>query len=442
MKTISKITLSAIFLMFVLTQSAFGQKGKFGATPQDSVTCIQNLNFIGEEMKQKNYDNAYPMFKEIIRLCPLASQNAYLHGINIMQYKAKKEQDQVQKQKYVDTILSLYDKRHELFNKPSKGEIAYRKAGVLIDYRPDAHSEIIKEYETAATSGYKPADSYIQIMQQAKIMYEKKLLDGDAMIVHYDNITNSMEKLPATDENTEARKTVDGLLLAIPELNSCEFLITMYTPKFQANPEDMDLIRGIRYRLSNTEGCKETQLFADVVEAGYRLEPNAESAFQLAQLFLIRGDKDKAMSYMNEAIEQETDKLQKTKYTLQVANVYFNEGRTSSALSLANQAINLNPNAGEAYMIKANCYARYVPSASGCEPFNGRDIYWLVVDLLQKAKSVDPSLTGNANTAIATYTKMFPTYNDIFLFEYTEGNSYTVNCNGVAGTTTIRSAPR
>ncbi|MDR2065298.1 MAG: hypothetical protein LBP85_06295 [Prevotellaceae bacterium] len=441
MEKISKITLSAIFLMFTVTPGAFGQKGKFGATPEDSVICVRNLNFIRDEMKSNNFETAYTFFKELMRVCPNASLNTYLYGIRIMENLANKEKDQVAKQKYVDTLLSLYDRRYEIFGRPSKGETAFRKAGVLIDFRSEQHSEIIKEYETAATNSYKPTDSYVQIMQQVKIMYEKKLLDGDATISRYENIIKAIEKLPVTEETTGAVKTVNGLFLAMPELNSCENLIAMYTPKFQANPEDMDLIRGIRYRLSNTEGCRETQLFADVVEAGYRLEPNAESAFQLAQLFIIRGDKEKAMSYMDEAIEQETDNLQKSKYMLQVASANFNEGRTGKALSLATQAKNLNPNAGEAYMIIGNCYARMATNASDCE-FGGRVIFWIVVDMFQKAKSIDSNLASTANQSIATYSKLFPSYQDIFLNEYTEGQQYTVNCNGVAGTTTIRSAAK
>ncbi|MDR0421031.1 MAG: hypothetical protein LBH30_06265 [Prevotellaceae bacterium] len=439
MKKISKFTLSAILLTFALTPNAFGQKGRFGATPEDSAQCVINLNFISEEVKSKNYEAAYIRFKEIMQICPNASQNTYLYGIRIMKDFADRESDQVKKQTYIDTILMLYDKRYEIFGRPSKGETAFRKAGELMDYRSNNHSEIIKEYEIAAGEKYKPADSYIQIMQQIKIMYGKKLLDADATIARYESLISEIEKLPVSDEITEARKTIDGLFLSMPELNSCETLIAMYTDKFQANPEDINLIRGIRYRLSNAEGCKETQLFADVVEAGYRLEPNAESAFQLAQLFVIRGDKDKSMAYMNEAIEQETDNLQKSKYQLQVAHIQFQDGRISSALSLATQAKNLNPNAGEAYMIIGNCYARMAANASDCE-FSGRAIFWIVVDMFQKAKSLDSNLTSSANSAIATYSKLFPSYQDIFLNEYTEGQQYTVNCNGVTGTTTIRSA--
>jgi tetratricopeptide (TPR) repeat protein len=356
-----------------------------------------------------------------------------------MKYFAGKENDQVQKQKYVDTIFMLYDRRYEIFGKPSKGETATRKAEDLNTYRPDQHSEIIKEYEIAAINNYKSPEAYVEIMQQVKIMYEKKLIDGDAIIARYESIVKAIDNLPPSPETEEARKTVEGIFLSMPELNSCENLIAMYTPKFQANPEDMDLIRGIRYRLSNTEGCRETQLFADVVEAGYRLEPNAESAFQLAQLFLIKGDKEKGMSYMNEAIEQETDKIQKAKYQLQVASVLFNDGRISQALSLARQANSLNPNAGEAYMIMGNCYVRMAANASDCE-FGGREIFWIVVDMFQKAKSVDSKLASSANSAIATYVKLFPLYKDIFFYGYSEGDSYTVRCNGVSGTTTIRKA--
>ncbi|MDR3227314.1 MAG: hypothetical protein LBT56_06550 [Prevotellaceae bacterium] len=437
MKTI-KFTLSTAILILALATSASAQ-GKYGANAKDSVTCIQNLNFIKEEMKTENYQVAYTMYSEIMRVCPTASQNTYLYGINIMKHLAGKENDQVQKQKYVDTILMLYDRRFEIFGKPSKGETAFRKAGDLMDYRPAEHSEIIKEYEIAAKNNYKSTDAYVQIMQQVKIMYEKKLLDGDATIAKYESIIKEMENLPTQSDNDEARKTVEGLFLSMPELNSCENLIAMYTPKFQANPEDMDLIRAIRYRLSTADSCRETQLFSDVVEAGYRLEPNAESAFQLAQLFLIKGDKEKGMSYMNEAIEQETDKLQKSKYQLQVANVHFGEGRTSQALSLAIQAIQANPNSGEAYMIRANCYARMASNASNCD-LGGRPIFWIVVDMFQKAKSLDSSLASSANSAIANYSRYFPSYQDIFLNEFTEGQSYTVNCNGVSGTTTIRRA--
>lgn len=441
MKTISKFTVSALFLTLAVSTGALAQKGKFGSTPQDSITCIQNLNFIREEVNSKNFEAAHKMFTDIVRICPTASQNTYLYGIRIMGHFADKATDQIQKQKYADTILMLYDKRHELFGKPSKGETAYRKAGTLQDYRPEQHNEIMTEYETAAKNNYKPADSYVQIMQQVKLMYEKKQLDGDATISKFDAIVKEIGKLPAGTETEDARKTIEGLFLAMPELNSCENLIAMYTPKFQANPNDLDLIRGIRYRLSTTEGCKESQLFADVVEAGYRLEPNAESAFQLAQLFLIKEDKEKALTYMSEAIEQEKEPMQKSKYMLQVANIHFQDGRIGEAMSLARQVTGLNSNSGEAYMILANAYARLAGNASDCT-FGGREILWVVVDLMQKAKSIDPSLASSANSAIATYSKGFPSYQDIFLNEFTEGQSYTVNCNGVSGTTVIRAAAK
>ena len=441
MKTFIKSTLILFMLVSAFTTNVFAQKGRFGATPEDSVTCVRAISFIRDEIRQKNFETAYELFTEIMKVCPQASQNAYLYGIQIMQNFANTSTDEVQKQKYVDTLLMLYDKRYEIFGKPSKGETADRKAAELLNYRPNEHAEIVKECEIAIKENYKISDSYAQIMQQVKFMYQKGQLDGDATIAKYESLIKDIDKLPTNEDKETAKKTIEGIFFTLQELNSCESLIAMYTPKFEANPEDMDLIRAIRYRLSTTENCKDNKLFSDVVEAGYRIEPNAESAFSLAQLFYIKGDKDKFMSYMNEAMDMEKDPLAKSKYMLQVANINLSDGRISAALSLARQAANLNSNAGEAYMIIGHCYAKMAANASDCD-FGGRAIFWVVVDQFQKAKSVDSSLASSANSAIYTYSKAFPTYNDIFLNEYSVGQSYSVNCNGVVGTTIIREATK
>lgn len=438
MKTVLKISLSLAFLSLVFAPKVSAQ-GKYGATPADSIECVKNISFLADEFKQKNYDAALPLYREIMRLCPKASQNTYLRGITLMKYLADKEQNEVQKQKYVDTVLWLYDQRFEVFGRPSKGEIAYRKAAELMDYRQNNHEEIMKLYQDAIDNGYVKADAYSQIMQQAKFMYEKKILSGEAVADKYEKLSQAIDKLPAGTEKEEAKKNVDGLFLAIPELNSCENLIAMYTPKFQENPNDLNLIKGIRYRLSNTEGCVETQLFADVVEAGYRLEPNAESAIMLAKLFFAKNDKEKGKQYLEEAIKNETDGIQKATYLMQAANLYLQDNQISQAISYSRQAISANPNLGEPYMIIGNCYGKMAHGINkSCDDFGGRSVYWLIVDQFNKAKSIDPNLAGSVNSAIATYSQLFPAYNDIFLNEFTVGQSYNVNCGGIVGTTTIR----
>ena len=55
-------------------------------------------------------------------------------------------------------------------------------------------------------------------------------------------------------------------------------------------------------------------------------------------------------------------------------------------------------------------------------------IYWLAVDYLNKAKSIDPSVADKANSKIASYKKYFPTKEDCFFKGIKEGQTVEVGC--------------
>ena len=66
MKKISFIGLALAATL--LSTNANAQK--YGATPEDSVQCVQNLSIYREFYKQKEYLNAYTSWKEVINNCP------------------------------------------------------------------------------------------------------------------------------------------------------------------------------------------------------------------------------------------------------------------------------------------------------------------------------------------------------------------------------------
>ena len=58
-------------LMFFGIISLNGQ-GKFGATPEDSVTCLQSVSVGDENYKNKQYNEALKYYKIVISVCPKA----------------------------------------------------------------------------------------------------------------------------------------------------------------------------------------------------------------------------------------------------------------------------------------------------------------------------------------------------------------------------------
>ena len=64
--------------------------------------------------------------------------------------------------------------------------------------------------------------------------------------------------------------------------------------------------------------------------------------------------------------------------------------------------------------------------------------YWVAVDYMNKAKAADPSLADECNNYISQYRTYYPTTGDAFMYDLTDGQSYTVSCNGMSATTTVR----
>ena len=74
----------------------------------------------------------------------------------------------------------------------------------------------------------------------------------------------------------------------------------------------------------------------------------------------------------------------------------------------------------------------------GGNEIESRAPYWVACDYMQRAKNADPSLTPECNDMIAQYSKFFPAAADAFMYDVTNGQSYTVSCGGMSETTTVR----
>jgi len=73
----------------------------------------------------------------------------------------------------------------------------------------------------------------------------------------------------------------------------------------------------------------------------------------------------------------------------------------------------------------------YASSGPLCGPGTGFDsqrVTWVAIDQWNKAKSIDPSVSAEANKLINRYTQYMPTRADIFQRSIKEGSTYKVPC--------------
>ena len=135
------------------------------------------------------------------------------------------------------------------------------------------------------------------------------------------------------------------------------------------------------------------------------------------------------------AFRLETDNVKKAEKAYAAAAVLASAKKLSQSRAYAQKAISYNDNYGAPYILIANLYATS-PNWSEEGALN-KCTYFAVIDKLQRAKSVDSSVTDEANKLIGTYSRHTPQAKDLFMLGYKSGDRITIG-GWIGETTTIR----
>ena len=189
--------------------------------------------------------------------------------------------------------------------------------------------------------------------------------------------------------------------------------------------------------MSITEGCQDNDLFLNAVTSMYKLEPSYNSAYYLYRLNAARDNVDAAIKYIEEAIGyDESDSKTDADYYYQEAAFCFKNGRFSKAYAAAREAAELDSSlSGKCFFLIGQIWGA---TACGGDEIGKRAHFWVAVDYLQKARAADPSLAEEAGRMIGQYSRDFPQTAEAFMYDIIDGQSYTVSCNGMTATTTVR----
>ena len=144
-----------------------------------------------------------------------------------------------------------------------------------------------------------------------------------------------------------------------------------------------------------------------------------------------------AIKYMQEAIDREdSDVKADAGYLYELAVYCFKNGRSAAAYEAASKVPSMDENlAGKAYLLIGTIWGS---TSCGGDEIARRAPYWVACDYMNKAKAADPTLADDANRYIGQYSRYFPPAADAFMYNITSGESYTVVCNGMRATTTVR----
>lgn len=427
--------------------------GKYG---EDSVACITNLSLYREYYKQwkssgyksEAIHDAIKSWRKVFSGCPKSSQKMYIDGLKMMDFYFNKSDGEA-RAAYMDTIEMIYLQRLENFpirkGKSQKGDIYGRLGTDIMQMMPERAN---KAYDYLKESvALEQNDASISSMVYYFRATIRKVKNGEAdetlVVDTYDELSTLIEtNLYKNTDNPKKlphwKNAQSNIEKTFEPYATCEALVSIYEKKFEAAPEDLDLLKKIT-KILKKKKCTSSELFFAATKKLYELEPTPKAAMLMGKMLIEEENFTEAAKYMEEAVEMIEDKRERADILSDLGKIYFKLNQFVKARSYARQALALNPSDGMSYILIGDMYAASADKCGNNE-LTSKVAYWAAVDQYYKAKQADSELTALVNKRVATYNKYFPTAETIFFYDLEEGDSYQIDECWINETTTVRAS--
>lgn len=419
--------------------TAASAQSKWGATPADSVECVKNLSLYQEFMKQGAYKDAYPAYRELIRICPSCSKGLYQNGAKMFSEFISQEKDAARKERLIDSLLINYDLR--IVNFGEKGYVLGRKGVDLLYYRPakckEANAILHEAVELGGANS--EAGTVSGYYQSLSCMFGNGEATKEQMLSEYVRIIGIVEQALGNEGMKESEreywlKARDNVNASFFRIAECKEIGGIAEKLINERPGDLDLMERL-LQVLGAKDCAEEPVYRRIAEEVCQARPSSECKYSMGMLLVKQGEMNAALRFMKEAVDLCTGCTDRVKYLLKAGQVASAAGNHSQARSFANQLLQIDPKNGEALILIGNAIAS---QAGGCEVPDAWGAYWLAYDYYQRAKSLDSSVAEKANERMASCNGRFPTTEELFFRSMKEGDDFQVSCGSSGESTKVR----
>ena len=438
-----KLTVFITIFSLILSGSVASAYGKYG---KDSAECLKYLSFYKDHFKVRNYKDALPNWRKAFKFCPpTANQTMLVDGTALMRQEiAKNKKNAAYKEALIDTLMLLHDLRIQNFPK-YKATVLNNKVLDMIQYRNSDKKVLYESCKEAITAnGNKTKSSiFVNYMNCSVELYQGGALDIDTVLADYELCMGYLDGILAknpSDENTSSIRSAVENIFVSSRVASCENLLAIFTPKYQADPTNLELLGKIATMMHNTEDCTDNDLYFTAVTSLYKADPSYKTAYGIYRMYASKGDVAEANQYLEEAIAfDESDDETDAQYYYESAVFNHKNGNKIKAYNAAQKCLAMDHDGditGKAYMLCGTIWGS--TSCKGGNEIESRSPFWVAVDYMVKARNADPSLSEEADKLAAQYRQYFPEKSEAFMYNLTDGERYTVNCGGMSAVTTVR----
>lgn len=428
--------------------------GAMSTYAQDNSKCNENSSISHEAVRTGNFKDAYAPCMAVLQECPTLRWYTYKDAQTILTnfMKEIKDRNSADYKKYFDELMQVHDLKIKYipeFSKRYKSGIP-TQAGALgtkavdyLQYAPNMDLNQAYAWLKESVDGAKGESDgavlhYFMDVSMRKVKADPNFTDQ--FFQDYLNASQYADEAIATEKSAAKKKNMEAIKenLVAMFVNSgvadCESLQNIYGPQVEANKADSAFLKKTVAILKMMK-CNESEAYFKASEYLYQLAPSADAAVGVAYMYYKKGDYDNAVKYFDSALNMETDEAKKAEMAYATSAALFQAKKLSQARSYCMKAIGFKSDYGLAYILLAQMYASNPKWTD--EPALNKCTYFLAIDKLQRAKSVDPSVAEEANKLISTYSAYTPATSDLFMLGYKAGDRITIG-GWIGEATTIR----
>lgn len=415
-----------------------GMAQDFGS---DSSECAKNVSLYDGHMRNKLYDKAVGFWRKALEICPGFGESIYINGaIMYEDFISNVGEDEARKAELIDTLLNvIWAGRVQYYPTPD----AWGRYGTAaLKYNQVDAEFALACFDNAFEAGPETVSlgTVLGSYQALYLVYARAIKGDDEELKQQlkdrlisDYLSSSAICVARMAESTSWQTVADNLEKYFSKaISDCEDLIAVATEKYEATPDDCDVVKNM-LKLLDMRGCTDNDIYETMAVKYYAdCEQSPEAAYSLGVMYMGKDENSTAAKYFKEAYDGCVDCAEKCTYALAAAGASLQAGSYKTAASYARDAISCDP--GQAYYIIGRAVAGTAGSC-GDDAFTQKATYWLAMDYMEKAKNNGYS---GASSAYDSYASNAPSLDLKFDYGYTgkEGTSYTVECWGE--TTTVR----
>jgi len=468
MSLLKKTLVLFFFIIFFSLQNISGQCDSWEAHPNGKESGMEMHVNYRRLYELKKYDEAYVIWKELFKYVKSPIESKTIHfkdGINMCKEFAKVETDKTKKEEWVDAMMDLYDQMASCVGEKSNDRA---REGYNIYVVRGSSIKSLSMFNKAIELGGNntPTLVFVPLSQLSVYMFKQNnpTYNVDYMRTLYNRLKgivmyNVEHNTKNAEEYNSKWKRVDEEFRKIGDkIWGCDFYVKEWEEKFYSdkmnmvqNEEILNILK-VKCGIDNPLYVAVNEIYEpwkqrrddSIAEANFLSLCNLKKGEYLEKKSIIvrkNGEETSADSLKDEAFKYYTKSLVdydssdcdlndglKGELAYRLADNLYRKGRYIESRVLCYESLKYKPYWGKPYMLLGTMYASSGKRCSIGVGWDAQVVLWVAIDMWLKAKSVDTSVSDDANYNISKYMKYLPTKGDIFQRGLKENEIYEVGC--------------